>query len=151
MRSWIQVLEIGSCRNVGEGCVHKIKSGQALPQGLDPTQAGAKCTGLPFLYTLLYVTYFFGDKEVLSVIFISTILWRGGLVFWADTVGVPYIYSKLSKWAENYGAFFKPSAYLEQRTKNGLPLVLPPSQPSVPYHVCGTICIYLLINIYSKF
>jgi hypothetical protein len=28
---------------------------------------------------------------------------------------------------------------------------LPPSQPSVPYHVCGTICIYLLINIYSKF
>ena len=48
---------------------------------------------------------------------------RGGLVFWADTVGAPYIYSKLSKWAELYGPYFKPSSYLEQRAKSGVPLV----------------------------
>lgn len=48
---------------------------------------------------------------------------RGGLVFWADTVGAPYIYSRLNKWAELYGGFFKPSPYLEERAKNGLPLV----------------------------
>jgi enoyl-CoA hydratase/3-hydroxyacyl-CoA dehydrogenase len=49
---------------------------------------------------------------------------RGGLVFWADTVGAPYIYSKLSRWAELYGPYFKPSSYLEQRAKSGVPLVI---------------------------
>ncbi|WVZ76933.1 hypothetical protein U9M48_024848 [Paspalum notatum var. saurae] len=59
-------------------------------------------------------------------------VWRGGLVFWADSVGAPYIYSKLSKWAETYGPFFKPSSYLEQRAKTGLPLSAPSSSQQVP-------------------
>ena len=60
---------------------------------------------------------------LISVLIFNKKKCRGGLVFWADTVGAPYIYSKLSKWAELYGPYFKPSSYLEQRAKSGVPLV----------------------------
>lgn len=56
--------------------------------------------------------------------FLVPSIWRGGIVFWADTVGAGYIYSRLKKWAEIYGGFFKPSSYLEERANKGLPLVL---------------------------
>ncbi|KAJ8555369.1 hypothetical protein K7X08_012865 [Anisodus acutangulus] len=46
----------------------------------------------------------------------------GGIMFWADTIGYEYIYSKLKSWHEAYGDFFKPSTFLEQRAANGLPL-----------------------------
>jgi hypothetical protein len=36
----IQVLKTASCRNAGEGCVHKNQSGRTFPWTL--------CTGLPF-------------------------------------------------------------------------------------------------------
>ncbi|KAJ8526582.1 hypothetical protein K7X08_029059 [Anisodus acutangulus] len=39
----------------------------------------------------------------------------GGVMFWADTIGYKYIYSKLKSWYEAYGDFFKPSTFLEQR------------------------------------
>ncbi|WVZ76935.1 hypothetical protein U9M48_024849 [Paspalum notatum var. saurae] len=58
------------------------------------------------------------DLDIASVLGMGFPKYRGGLVFWADTVGAPYIHSKLSKWAETYGAFFKPSSYLEQRAKS---------------------------------
>ena len=44
-------------------------------------------------------------------------------MFWADSVGSAYIHSRLTKWAEIYGSFFKPSQYLEERAKKGIPLV----------------------------
>lgn len=44
-------------------------------------------------------------------------------MFWADTIGSEYIYSKLKSWYEAYGDFFKPSTFLEQRAAKGLPLV----------------------------
>ncbi|PHT40617.1 Glyoxysomal fatty acid beta-oxidation multifunctional protein MFP-a [Capsicum baccatum] len=47
----------------------------------------------------------------------------GGIMFWADTIGSEYIYSKLKSWYEAYGDFFKPSTFLEQRAAEGLPLV----------------------------
>ncbi|KAL6889059.1 hypothetical protein ACP4OV_010085 [Aristida adscensionis] len=68
------------------------------------------------------------DLDIASVLGMGFPKYRGGLIFWADTVGAPYIYSKLSKWTETYGAFFKPSSYLVQRVKSGLPL----SAPSTP-------------------
>jgi enoyl-CoA hydratase/3-hydroxyacyl-CoA dehydrogenase len=67
------------------------------------------------------------DLDIASVLGMGFPKYRGGLIFWADTVGAPYIHSKLSKWAKSYGAFFKPSAYLEQRAKSGLPLSAPSS------------------------
>jgi hypothetical protein len=34
VRSWVQILETTSCKNAGKGSVHKIESGQTLPQNL---------------------------------------------------------------------------------------------------------------------
>ncbi|KAJ6797149.1 peroxisomal fatty acid beta-oxidation multifunctional protein [Iris pallida] len=62
------------------------------------------------------------DLDVASVLGMGFPKYRGGLVFWADTVGAGYIYSRLSKWAETYGGFFRPSLYLEERAKKGLSL-----------------------------
>uniref|UniRef100_A0A0A9C0P5 3-hydroxyacyl-CoA dehydrogenase C-terminal domain-containing protein n=1 Tax=Arundo donax TaxID=35708 RepID=A0A0A9C0P5_ARUDO len=70
------------------------------------------------------------DLDIASVLGMGFPKYRGGLIFWADTVGAPYIHSKLNQWAEIYGAFLKPSSYLEQRAKGGLPL----SAPSTSQH-----------------
>ncbi|CAN6231229.1 unnamed protein product [Urochloa humidicola] len=65
------------------------------------------------------------DLDIASVLGMGFPKYRGGLIFWADTVGAPYIHSRLSKWAEIYGAFFKPSSYLARRAKSGIPLSAP--------------------------
>ncbi|KAK9705990.1 hypothetical protein RND81_07G097400 [Saponaria officinalis] len=65
------------------------------------------------------------DLDVASVLGMSFPSYRGGIVFWADTVGPSYIYKCLKKWANLYGNFFKPSKYLEERVANGLTLSAP--------------------------
>lgn len=65
------------------------------------------------------------DLDIASVLGMGFPKYRGGLIFWADTVGASYIYSKLTKWAELYGDFFKPSLYLEDRAKSGRLLGVP--------------------------
>ncbi|CAL5022655.1 unnamed protein product [Urochloa decumbens] len=65
------------------------------------------------------------DLDIASILGMGFPKYRGGLIFWADTVGAPYIHSRLSKWAEIYGAFFKPSSYLGRRAKSGMPLSAP--------------------------
>ncbi|KAI4977633.1 peroxisomal fatty acid beta-oxidation multifunctional protein [Hordeum vulgare subsp. vulgare] len=62
------------------------------------------------------------DLDIASVLGMGFPKYRGGLIFWADTVGASYIHSKLSKWGEIYGDFFKPSSFLEERAKSGRPL-----------------------------
>ncbi|XP_070003979.1 peroxisomal fatty acid beta-oxidation multifunctional protein AIM1 isoform X2 [Nicotiana sylvestris] len=70
------------------------------------------------------------DLDVASVLGMSFPSYRGGIVFWADTVGADHIYKSLKKWSELYGNFFKPSRFLEERAANGVPLSAPPSTPS---------------------
>ncbi|KAK1616416.1 hypothetical protein QYE76_021933 [Lolium multiflorum] len=65
------------------------------------------------------------DLDIASVLGMGFPKYRGGLIFWADTVGASYICSKLSKWSETYGDFFKPSSYLEERAKSGRALGAP--------------------------
>ncbi|XP_020671877.2 peroxisomal fatty acid beta-oxidation multifunctional protein isoform X1 [Dendrobium catenatum] len=62
------------------------------------------------------------DIDVASILGMGFPKYRGGLVFWADTIGSSYIYSKLKKLEDAYGRFFTPSKYLEDRAANGLPL-----------------------------
>ncbi|XVF88559.1 hypothetical protein PTKIN_Ptkin19aG0060500 [Pterospermum kingtungense] len=62
------------------------------------------------------------DLDVASVLGMSFPSYRGGIMFWADTVGSNYIYSSLKKWSEAYGSFFKPSRFLEERAMKGMPL-----------------------------
>ncbi|KAF5944690.1 hypothetical protein HYC85_018767 [Camellia sinensis] len=50
--------------------------------------------------------------------------YRGGIMFWADSLGSKYVCSKLEEWSNVYdGGFFKPCAYLAERaTKGALPV-----------------------------
>eukprot|EP00252_Welwitschia_mirabilis_P021449 TRINITY_DN550_c0_g1_i1.p1 TRINITY_DN550_c0_g1~~TRINITY_DN550_c0_g1_i1.p1 ORF type:complete len:727 (+),score=141.43 TRINITY_DN550_c0_g1_i1:283-2463(+) len=58
------------------------------------------------------------DLDIASVMGMGFPPYRGGIMFWADSLGSSYIYSRLKSWAETYGGFFKPSAFLEERAKD---------------------------------
>ncbi|TYJ24818.1 hypothetical protein E1A91_A07G005000v1 [Gossypium mustelinum] len=62
------------------------------------------------------------DLDTTSVLGMSFPSHRGGIVFWADTVGANHVYKSLKKWSEAYGSFYKPSKYLEERAIKGIPL-----------------------------
>ncbi|CAL5438379.1 unnamed protein product [Camellia sinensis] len=62
------------------------------------------------------------DLDIASVLGMSFPSYRGGIVFWADTVGPNHIYTSLKKWSELYGKFYKPSRFLEERATKGIPL-----------------------------
>ena len=51
-------------------------------------------------------------------------------MFWADSLGSKYIYSRLEEWSNMYGEFFKPCAFLAERAAKGAPLV---SIPEIVY------------------
>ncbi|XP_039001286.1 glyoxysomal fatty acid beta-oxidation multifunctional protein MFP-a-like isoform X2 [Hibiscus syriacus] len=55
------------------------------------------------------------DLDVASVTGMGFPEYRGGIIFWADTIGPNYICSKLEKWTETFGAFFKPCSHLAER------------------------------------
>lgn len=54
------------------------------------------------------------DLDIASVLGMGFPAYRGGVVFWGDSVGVERIYSKLKHWSSLYGPFFKPSVPLER-------------------------------------
>ncbi|KAG5407263.1 hypothetical protein IGI04_013382 [Brassica rapa subsp. trilocularis] len=70
------------------------------------------------------------DLDVASVLGMSFPSYRGGVLFWADTVGPKYIYERLKRLSETYGDFFKPSKYLEERAMRGMLLSDPKSSRS---------------------
>ncbi|XP_043724617.1 peroxisomal fatty acid beta-oxidation multifunctional protein AIM1-like [Telopea speciosissima] len=65
------------------------------------------------------------DLDVASVLGMSFPTYRGGIVFWADSIGSEYIFTSLKKWSEVYGSFFKPSKFLEERARKGMTLSAP--------------------------
>ncbi|XP_052199812.1 peroxisomal fatty acid beta-oxidation multifunctional protein AIM1 [Diospyros lotus] len=67
------------------------------------------------------------DLDIASVLGMSFPSYRGGIVFWADTVGAKHIYTSLKKWSQLYGNFYRPSRYLEERATKGIPLSAPAS------------------------
>ncbi|KAI9119211.1 hypothetical protein K1719_009886 [Acacia pycnantha] len=70
------------------------------------------------------------DLDIASILGMSFPSHRGGIVFWADLLGANYVYTRLKKWSELYGNFYKPSRYLEERAMKGIPLSSPVS--SIP-------------------
>ncbi|XP_022749827.1 peroxisomal fatty acid beta-oxidation multifunctional protein AIM1-like isoform X1 [Durio zibethinus] len=71
------------------------------------------------------------DLDIASVLGMSFPSYRGGIVFWADTVGANHVYKNLKRWSEIYGNFYKPSKFLEERAIKGIPLSAPAtSSPS---------------------
>ncbi|GMN62390.1 hypothetical protein TIFTF001_031463 [Ficus carica] len=68
------------------------------------------------------------DLDIASVMGMGFPPYRGGLIFWADSLGSKYIYSRLEEWSKTYGEFFKPCAYLAERAAKGAPLSAPAEQ-----------------------
>ena len=48
--------------------------------------------------------------------------YRGGLMFWADGIGVRDVYNQIASWHQQYGERWAPSALLRQLAETGTPL-----------------------------
>ncbi|KAI0510347.1 hypothetical protein KFK09_010948 [Dendrobium nobile] len=70
------------------------------------------------------------DLDIASIMGMGFPSFRGGLMFWADSLGAKYIHKTLERWALTYGSFFKPSSYLAERAAKGIPLGAPVNQAS---------------------
>lgn len=62
------------------------------------------------------------DLDIAAVMGMGFPPYRGGIMFWADSFGSKYIYSRLEEWTKLYGEFFKPSSYLAERATKGASL-----------------------------
>ncbi|KAF3659804.1 Glyoxysomal fatty acid beta-oxidation multifunctional protein MFP-a [Capsicum annuum] len=64
------------------------------------------------------------DLDISAIMGMGFPPYRGGIIFWADTLGSKYICSRLDEWSRMYGDFFKPCSYLAERAAKGAPLSL---------------------------
>ena len=48
--------------------------------------------------------------------------YRGGLMFWADTIGVREVYNQIAAWHQRYGERWAPSPLLRRLAESGTPL-----------------------------
>uniref|UniRef100_A0A0D9WCZ8 Uncharacterized protein n=1 Tax=Leersia perrieri TaxID=77586 RepID=A0A0D9WCZ8_9ORYZ len=62
------------------------------------------------------------DLDVASILGMGFPQCRGGIMYWADSIGAKRIHAKLSEWERKYGQFFKPCSYLSERAEEGVPL-----------------------------
>ncbi|KAK3164335.1 hypothetical protein QOZ80_1AG0016180 [Eleusine coracana subsp. coracana] len=68
------------------------------------------------------------DLDIASIFGMGFPPYRGGIMFWADSIGAKYIHAKLEEWTKRYGSFFKPCSYLTVRAAKGIPLSAPVKQ-----------------------
>ncbi len=45
--------------------------------------------------------------------------WRGGLMYWGDTIGAREVYNQIAAWHQQYGRHWKPSALLREVAERG--------------------------------
>ncbi|AQK85259.1 peroxisomal fatty acid beta-oxidation multifunctional protein MFP2 isoform X1 [Zea mays] len=62
------------------------------------------------------------DLDVASIMGMGFPSYRGGVMFWADSLGAKYVYDKLDAWSKDYGEFFRPCEYLAVRARQGASL-----------------------------
>ncbi|XP_047042556.1 glyoxysomal fatty acid beta-oxidation multifunctional protein MFP-a-like [Lolium rigidum] len=65
------------------------------------------------------------DLDIASIFGMGFPSYRGGIMYWADSIGARRIHTKLSEWEVKYGQFFKPCKYLAKRAAGGVPLSAP--------------------------
>uniref|UniRef100_A0A0A9DPZ9 3-hydroxyacyl-CoA dehydrogenase C-terminal domain-containing protein n=1 Tax=Arundo donax TaxID=35708 RepID=A0A0A9DPZ9_ARUDO len=63
------------------------------------------------------------DLDIASIFGMGFPPYRGGVMYWADSIGAKYIHAKLDYWTKRYGSFFKPCSHLAERAAKGIPLV----------------------------
>lgn len=68
------------------------------------------------------------DLDIASIMGMGFPPYRGGIMFWADSLGAKYIYTRLEALSKAYGDSFKPCAYLAERAAKGIPLSAPSDQ-----------------------
>ncbi|WCJ23473.1 Fatty acid oxidation complex subunit alpha [Euphorbia peplus] len=68
------------------------------------------------------------DADISSIMGMGFPPYRGGILFWADSLGSRYINSRLEEWSKTYGDFFKPCSFLAERAARGAPLSAPVEQ-----------------------
>ncbi|XP_020254880.1 glyoxysomal fatty acid beta-oxidation multifunctional protein MFP-a-like isoform X1 [Asparagus officinalis] len=68
------------------------------------------------------------DLDIASVMGMGFPPYRGGILFWADSLGANYIFRRLEEWTKAYGECFKPCSYLAERAAKGIPLSAPSNQ-----------------------
>ncbi|KAF8094641.1 hypothetical protein N665_0358s0023 [Sinapis alba] len=68
------------------------------------------------------------DLDIAGIMGMGFPPYRGGIMFWADSIGSKYIHSKLHEWSKTYGDFFKPCSFLSERGSKGAPLSAPLEQ-----------------------
>ncbi|KAK4374475.1 hypothetical protein RND71_005152 [Anisodus tanguticus] len=59
------------------------------------------------------------DLDISAIMGMGFPPYRGGIIFWADTLGSKYVCSILDEWSRMYGDFFKPCSYLAERAAKG--------------------------------
>uniref|UniRef100_A0ACD5TWF9 Uncharacterized protein n=1 Tax=Avena sativa TaxID=4498 RepID=A0ACD5TWF9_AVESA len=65
------------------------------------------------------------DLDIASILGMGFPPYRGGIMYWADSIGARRIHAKLLEWEVKYGQFFKPCTYLAERAAGGVPLSAP--------------------------
>ncbi|MBV8776191.1 MAG: enoyl-CoA hydratase/isomerase family protein [Alphaproteobacteria bacterium] len=58
--------------------------------------------------------------------------YRGGLMYWADTIGVREVYNQIASWHQRYGDRWRPSDYLRRLAEAGTPLKDAKAQRAMP-------------------
>ena len=58
--------------------------------------------------------------------------YRGGLMYWADTIGVREVYNQIASWHQRYGDRWRPSDYLRRLAEAGTPLKEAKAQKPMP-------------------
>ncbi|RZC87313.1 hypothetical protein C5167_041365 [Papaver somniferum] len=64
------------------------------------------------------------DLDIAAVSGMGFPPYKGGIMFWADSLASKYICSRLEEWTKMYGDFFKPYAYLDKRASKGAKLCI---------------------------
>jgi len=58
--------------------------------------------------------------------------YRGGLMYWADTIGVREVYNQIASWHQQFGDRWRPSDYLRDLAGAGTPLKEAKAQRQMP-------------------
>ncbi|XP_047095370.1 glyoxysomal fatty acid beta-oxidation multifunctional protein MFP-a-like [Lolium rigidum] len=69
------------------------------------------------------------DLDVASIMGMGFPSYRGGVMFWADSLGSEYVYKRLDAWSKDYGEFFRPCEYLTWRARRGASLAATVAKP----------------------
>jgi 3-hydroxyacyl-CoA dehydrogenase len=73
-----------------------------------------------------------GDVDVMWLHGFGFPRYRGGLFFWADTIGVREVYNQIAAWHQQHGDRWAPSRLLRDLAESGTPFRDAKAAPFAP-------------------